>query len=65
MAPVLDTVASGITNIDLFGDGTVFATFGSGNVVLAPVLFQAHGGVTVVPIPATIWLFSIRSIRNI
>lgn len=59
MAPVLDTMASGITNIDLFGDGTVFATFGSGNVVLAPVLFQDHGTVIVVPIPATIWLFSI------
>jgi hypothetical protein len=56
-AAVLDTVASGITNIDLFGDQTVFATFGASNVQLTPVNFQAHGTVVVdVPGPNSFWL---------
>ncbi|NOZ53305.1 MAG: hypothetical protein GXP08_09200 [Gammaproteobacteria bacterium] len=55
--PTLDFSASGTTNIDLFGDASIFATFGGGDVQLLPSQFQSHGIVSVIPIPATVWLF--------
>jgi len=54
-AAVLDNVASGFTNIDLFGDQSVFATFGATDVQMPPVNFQDHGTVTV-PTPNSAWL---------
>ena len=56
-AAILDFSASGITNIDLLGDASIFATFGTADVVISPSQFQAHGGIVTVPVPATIWLF--------
>ena len=57
-AATLDSKASGSTNIDLFGNGSVFATFGKEDVVISASQFQDHGTViTTTPIPAAIWLF--------
>lgn len=54
-AAVLDTAASGATNIDLLGNGSVFATFGVQNTQLVSQNFQAHGNITV-PVPGSLWL---------
>ncbi len=69
-AAILDLSPSGFTNIDLLGNGTIFATFGAGDTFLSPGLFQDHGSVDIslqppvpgipvpgIPVPAAVWLF--------
>lgn len=51
-AATLDTEANGFLNIDLFGDQSIFATFGDTNRQLSTANFQDHGTVVVVPVPA-------------
>lgn len=64
-AAILDLSPSGFTNIDLLGNGTIFATFGAGDTFLSPGLFQDHGSVDIslqppvpgIPVLAAVWLF--------
>ena len=55
---VLDNTASGFTNIDLFNDGSVYATFGMSNVALPNVNFQDHGTIRV-PESSTLAIFAL------
>lgn len=50
------SLTTGFLNIDLLGDGTIFAIVNEADV-LASINFKDHGTVRVVPIPAAIWLF--------
>jgi hypothetical protein len=62
-AAILDTVASGFTNIEFFNDGNtrLFATFTESDMLLDPLKFQEHGTIEVMPVPApnTLWLMGI------
>jgi len=57
-APTLSLGApTGNVNVDLFGDSSIFANFSTGTTQLSVTNFQSHGRITVVPVPAAMWLF--------